>query len=60
MTHLPPDRAWSTWDYRYPGCFVHLPSRFAVKVSLYSGKENRYEEFHAESQASYDARATYV
>lgn len=44
-------RAWNTWDFRYPGCFLHLPSRLAVKVSAYSGKCNRYEDFDVDGSA---------
>jgi putative isomerase len=48
MTVLTPDRAWSTWDQRHPAAMMHLPSRFAVRVALFSATENRYDAFPAE------------
>ncbi len=48
-----PDRAWSTWDPRFPACMMHLPSRFAVRVALFSATENRYDPFAAEDQLAF-------
>jgi hypothetical protein len=53
MTVLP-DRAWSTWDQRFPACVMHVPSRFAVRVALFSATENRYDSFTAENQLSFE------
>jgi putative isomerase len=50
----PPDRAWSTWDHRFPSCVIHPASRFAVRVSMFSTTENRYEVFTAEAPESYE------
>lgn len=50
MTGLPADRAWSTWDPRFPACLVHLPSRFAVRVTAFSATENRHDPLPAERQ----------
>lgn len=52
MTSINPDRVWNTWDHRYPGCFVHVPSGFGVKLSAYSGKDNRYEDFRVNGPSS--------
>ncbi len=51
MTTLSPDRAWSTWDQRYPACVMHQPSRFALRIALFSATENRYDDFPAENIA---------
>ncbi|HEY3773832.1 MAG TPA: trehalase family glycosidase [Solirubrobacteraceae bacterium] len=53
MTILP-DRAWSTWDQRFPACVMHVPSRFAVRVALFSATENRYDPFDAENQLAFE------
>ncbi len=48
-----PDRAWGTWDERYPACMIHIPSRFAVRVTAFSATAGRYEEL------AYDASETF-
>lgn len=53
MTLLP-DRAWSTWDQRFPACVMHVPSRFAVRVAMFSATENRYDDFPAEHQLDFE------
>jgi putative isomerase len=54
MTSLLPDRAWSTWDPRFPACMLHPPSRFAVRVAMFSATENRYDDFPAERQLDFE------
>ncbi|MGC9221227.1 MAG: MGH1-like glycoside hydrolase domain-containing protein [Solirubrobacteraceae bacterium] len=44
MSALLPDRAWGTWDERFPACMIHIPSRFAVRVTVFSTTAGRYEE----------------
>ncbi len=53
MTLLP-DRVWSTWDHRFPACVMHAPSRFAIRVAMFSATENRYDDFHAEHQLDFE------
>jgi putative isomerase len=40
-----PDRIWNTWDHRYPACFLHLPSGFAVRLCAYSSQADHYTDF---------------
>lgn len=40
-----PERHWNTWDSAHPACLVHLPSRLAVRVSAYSARDGRYQDF---------------
>lgn len=44
-----PNRLWNTWDPRFPGCLLHLPSGFAVKLSAYSAALRSYSDFRAGS-----------
>jgi putative isomerase len=53
MTLLP-DRVWSTWDPRFPACVMHAPSRFAVRVAMFSATENRYDDFPAAHQLDFE------
>jgi len=53
MSALLPDRAWNTWHGGFPACMMHVPSRFAVRVTMFSTTENRYEEFCAVPQESF-------
>jgi putative isomerase len=42
---LAPNRAWNTWDARYPAQFVHVPSGFCVRVSAFSTRQGRFTDF---------------
>lgn len=53
MTDVLADRAWSTWDGRFPACVMHIPSRFAVRVTLFSATANRYDPLDSEDQAAF-------
>jgi putative isomerase len=39
------DRAWNTWDARYPGAMVHLPTGLTVRLSAFAGGSNAYTDF---------------
>ena len=40
-----PERAWNTWDARFPGCYLHLPTGFCIRVSAYSARRGSFTEF---------------
>lgn len=44
---LPVDRHWNTWDSGHPACFLHLPSRLALRISAFSSQEGRHTTFPA-------------
>ena len=53
MSTLLPDRAWGTWDERFPACMIHIPSRFAVRVTVFSTTAGRYEELAYDGSESF-------
>jgi putative isomerase len=53
MSTLLPDRAWGTWDERFPACMIHIPSRFAVRVTVFSATAGRYEELAYDASESF-------
>ena len=42
---ISPERAWNTWDATAPGCFIHLPSGFGIRLSAFDRRANRLERF---------------
>lgn len=41
---------WNTWDPRFAGCILHLPSQVALKVSTFSNRTGRYEDYSSSSK----------
>jgi hypothetical protein len=41
------DRQWNTWSPTHPGAFVHLPTGFCLRVSVFSASDGRYCDLRA-------------
>jgi putative isomerase len=45
MRRVGADRAWNTWDARYPGAMVHLPTGITVRLSAFDGGSGAFTDF---------------
>jgi putative isomerase len=45
VTAVAPDRHWNTWDARYAGAFVHLPTGLTLRLSAFAGGTGAWTDF---------------